>query len=474
MELHLSDGGIIKMTWQKWMIGMVIGMSAWLGGRTPTVLAARKVAARPVVQSSRTGIPVRTRQRALQLKVVPTNHRQRLTVARPASTDRPAQTVRRAPAPQKNKARQPVKSGPSKPENGRKSRPAPIVVTRPAKKTNNVQRTKRTTPTLLPLVGNGRYTKGRVTFAPTRAYLETNGMQQTPSTLTHAAGYRDHYNFKTALYLPMAIRGRDLHDPQSATFSKDNRYLFVLCVDGAEVSDQYQSGCVVRYDWAKLMRLGAGRTGRMAMLRKAALDATLGRTTKFDREVLACVKVGPIFDTGHAQSLSLDPATNQLWFIQGGGVLKRLDPNTLLPNATVRATSRVGNVLAFDDQGNAYFWIHNENPDSKLPLGAVLLYRGSVSPRGANFKVVPQGLATDPGYFAQSMGYSDATKRLYLVSDDSITSVPIASLGHLKADQVGENTFAAHREFEGLFFMHNATNGYLLTNRGTEVMQLES
>lgn len=328
----------------------------------------------------------------------------------------------------------------------------------------------------LSLVGAGRYTQPRVIFHPTAAYLATMGVQNKPDTLLQQAGYRDHYHFKTALYLPQQLGTRNLGDPQSAAFSLNNRYLYVMYVDDQQPGQASQAGWVVRYDWQRLMALGAGRPGKMAMLRVAAAHQFDGKLTAFDRQVLAAIEVGPEFTAGHAQSLALNPRTNELWFISNAArnqndTITRLNTQSLTPDARVVFTTgrgHLGDELAFDENGTAYYWTHA----SRLRTSKVDLYRGSIAATGVHFEAAAEGLANNPGFFAQSTGYDEATGKLYLVADESITSLPVVKWGHWTARQVGEANFAGQREFEGLVFMHGVDQGFLLTNRGTELMRM--
>ena len=329
----------------------------------------------------------------------------------------------------------------------------------------------------LPLKGAGRYTTEHILFRPTAAYLATQGLQNQPDTLRQSSGYRDHYHFKTALYLPQQLGSRLLNDPQSATFSADNRYLYVMYVNDQQLGGADQTGWVVRYDWQRLMALGAGQSGKMAMVRVAAAHQFDGKMTAFDRRVLAAIEVGPEFTAGHVQSLALNPKTNELWFISSTArdqlaSVARLNPQSLTPDLKIAMTTgsgRLGDELTFDRAGQAYYWTHA----SQLRNGNVTLYRGTISSTtGVHFEQLAQGLANNPGFFAQSIGYNEVTGRLYLVSDESITSLPAAKLGHLTTSQVGEANFAGDREFEGLVFMHHSQEGFLLTNRGSEWMRL--
>lgn len=487
------------MKWQKWMVGILIGASAWIYGRSTPVLAATQPSTRTKTEQlaprtcTLTGDPVKLYQitgstRNVKLQALrPILASQRRNWQRTASTR--VTTGKRTvtylhvhnfktgvngwvPAASLRYRSSKVTTTTTK--------KSPVIKTHAVKRTT-LSPTKQRTVKLLPLVGAGKYTKGRITYQPTAGYVQTGGLQNTPETIQRTGGYLDHYSFKSTLYLPVSLAGRSLHDPQSAAFSADNRYLFVMYVDHLQPSNQNQTGWVVRYDWNRLMALGAGKSGQMAMLRRAAVDQQKGQLTKLDRQVLACIKVGPKFNSGHAQSLALNPRTNQLWFFKSydqekPNVAERLNQTSLTPDAavTVKTSDHVGlgPVLTFDDQGTAYYWTHLSQAAGNLPAGAVKLYRGTITTKSAQFNLVPQGLASYPGFFAQSAGYNDSNHRLYLVADESITSLPVNHLGRLTTKMVGESNFVAQREFEGLFFMHHANDGFLLTNRGTEIMRM--
>ncbi|WP_345370225.1 hypothetical protein [Lactiplantibacillus plajomi] len=339
--------------------------------------------------------------------------------------------------------------------------------------------TRRQLPGTLQLAGDGSFTKPHVHFETTPAYRQSRGIQQQPDTLLPSRHYRDNYAFKTALYLPQQLAGRQLNDPQSAAFGHDGHYLYVMYVDKQEATNRNQQGWAVRYDWTKLMQLGAGRPGQMGMLRLAAKHQASGRLTPQDRRVLACIKVGPVFDSGHAQSLAENPQNGQLWYVKAYDTARpnqivHLNPRTLRPETVVnyQGPFDLGAVLTFDNRGQAYFWTHAKVATPATPLGTVRLYRGTVGNQGIHFQAIQQWLASDPGFYAQSMGYDPASDRLFLVADESITSLPAAKLGHLKKTDVGEINFNGQREFEGLFFMPGTGQGFLLTNRGAEIMRM--
>ncbi|MCH7259121.1 hypothetical protein JMO19_05170 [Lactiplantibacillus plantarum] len=228
------------------------------------------------------------------------------------------------------------------------------------------------------------------------------------------------------------------------------------------------------------MALDASKSGGMALLRTAAAHQLLNRITEFDRKVLNTVEVGPEFNTGHAQSLALNPKTNELWYIQSYGhtaqnIVARLDAKTLTADAKVTfSMSRfgMGSVLTFDRQGEAHYWIDGKNPLATSTGGNVTLYHGKITTNSVYFTAFEQGIATNPTFTAQSMGFNEVLKQFYLVADEGVISFPQSALGKLATTQIGEVGFSGRRELEGLVFMHNSNTGFLLTNRGPELMEL--
>ncbi|WP_076641226.1 hypothetical protein [Lactiplantibacillus plantarum] len=317
-------------------------------------------------------------------------------------------------------------------------------------------------------------------ISDTSSYTMTKGIQTQADTLHPSSSYGESYYFRTKLYLPLYLGNRNLTDPQSATFSEDNHFLYVMYVDGTQPTSASQTGWVVRYDWKKLMALGASKSGGMALLRTAAAHQLLNRITEFDRKVLNTVEVGPEFNTGHAQSLALNPKTNELWYIQSYGhtaqnIVARLNAKTLTADAKVTFSMTrfgMGSVLTFDRQGEAYYWIDGKNLQATSTGGNVTLYHGKITTNSVYFTAFEQGIATNPTFSAQSMSFNEASKRFYLVADEGVISFPQLALGKLKTTQIGEVGFSGQRELEGLVFMHNSNTGFLLTNRGPEMMEL--
>jgi hypothetical protein len=71
------------------------------------------------------------------------------------------------------------------------------------------------------------------------------------------------------------------------------------------------------------------------------------------------------------------------------------------------------------------------------------------------------------------MGYNPKNKHLYLLSDDSIVSVPVNRLSTsksiLRSSDIKAARFSGKKEFEDITFDKNG-NGYFLTNKPDEIM----
>ncbi|ETY74169.1 hypothetical protein [Lactiplantibacillus fabifermentans] len=325
------------------------------------------------------------------------------------------------------------------------------------------------------------------TYGYSSTYNASNSFQTTAGTIGLLRRTNDaysNYSFKTSVYLPIDYKDfatkAVFGDPQSATFSKDDKYLYVLynVPDDATRPISEQTGWVIRYDWAGILKYS--KNGSMDNIRRATNHYYNGNMSAQDKTILSYIKVGPQFKSGHVQSLALNPKTNQLWFIKAykdsyTATAQRLSASTLKPNASVNFTlsSKVhmGSTLTFDNAGNAYFWTQTAST-SWAPKNSVKFYKGSLGSGNVHFKLVMQGLLRAPGSTLQSVSYNPKNGRLYLVSDESIFSVPASKLGSLSASDVSATNFSGTREFESLVFKHNSNAGYLLTNKGPEIMQM--
>ncbi|MFC6275080.1 hypothetical protein ACFQET_06070 [Levilactobacillus tangyuanensis] len=299
----------------------------------------------------------------------------------------------------------------------------------------------------------------------------SNIFQTTPTSLHSTKGKKA--TFKSNVFLPVTYnRSADWGNPQSEVITKDGKTLYELIT----TSSQRSTGWIVKYNLGALRSKYGISTSHMDALRRATYDHATKQLTSTDKAILKNVKVGPKFNTGHGQSLSMNPKNGQLWFIGKPGAVKsnvqQVSTSSLKPtkkiNFTLKSTVAMGSNLTFDKKGNAYFFTYSNG--GWAPKGAVKIYQGKINSKSVKFHLVMQGLRNRPGTKPQAMGYNAKRNRLYFVSDGSISSIPVSKLGHLKASQVEASKFSGSREFEGLQFTSNG-NGYLMSNKGAELLK---
>ncbi|WP_261809385.1 hypothetical protein [Levilactobacillus humaensis] len=326
------------------------------------------------------------------------------------------------------------------------------------------------------LIKNKNYFVSRPSVYATSSTYRSEGTFQTKPDVYHTVrGKRA--TLKTSLYLPVTVHhSGDWADPQSVVITPDGKTAYIAYLK----SSGGTRGWIVKYDLSKIHRLLGGETSNMDLLRRASNAHSKGRATSQQRKLLAGVHEGPTFDIGHCQSLAYNPKNKQLWFTkttgkagQYGDAVK-VSLKTLKPTNTVayRLVNKhgvriaVNSNLTFDSQGRAYF-------SSYSGKHAVRIYQGTMSTKGVHFNLLMQSLANRPGQTHQAIAYNPHNDRLYLVSDDSLSSVPVKKLlkRQVKPKDVQASVFASHREFEGLSFAKNG-QGYLAMNRGAELLKL--
>ncbi|GEO67490.1 hypothetical protein [Levilactobacillus spicheri] len=279
--------------------------------------------------------------------------------------------------------------------------------------------------------------------------------------------------FTTKYLLPLpGYHGESWGNPQSMVTV--GRYVYIVyCPTTWE-----NRGRIVRFDQTKLAQLRV--TPRQLQQVFAAKMAGNPRETA----IAGAIKIGPAFTTGHGQSLAYNWRDHQFYMWQDResaprvpitqeGVLQRISPQTLRPVRQLRFRLRDGHfavpgghVLTFDKQGRAYFW-------TRPSASKIYLYQGTIGATRVHFRLTSQVLDHGPGTRVQSMAYNPQNDRLYLVSDDSIASLPVSGLGgsgHLTASDVRWTGFAGTREFEALNFTA-AGRATLLTNHDPEILQ---
>lgn len=304
--------------------------------------------------------------------------------------------------------------------------------------------------------------------------------QTRPDSVNYKKGNKK-VSFKSSYFLPVTKwKGLSWGNPQSFAMTSANT-AYVLCTSGSYA-------WITRYNLKKLRALGATKSGKMDMIRRATFYnanakkyPTQNQNTTYKR-VLKAVKVGPKFkNLGHGQSLAYNPKdSSHLWFVGTGLVagnhvstkanFQCVKISTLKPDKKInfRFKSKSGYIagglnLAFDKSGNAYL-------DSKTGTRSLKLFKGKIYTKSVKFKLVMQGIKYAPGPRTQSLAYNKKRNRLYMIADDSVISVPVSKLGKLKKSDVQSTQFSAKREFEGMQFTSDGSS-YLLTNKGAEIMQ---
>lgn len=295
---------------------------------------------------------------------------------------------------------------------------------------------------------------------------------QTKPTSIHTTKGKS-ATFKSNVFLPVTYNhSADWGNPQAEVLSKDGNTLYELITQ----SSNRNKGWIVKYNLGQLRHKFGISTTHMDALRRASYDHSVGKMTSKDKQIMKYVKVGPTFNTGHGQSLAMNPKNGQLWFIGKPVAVKtnvqRVSTSSLKPitkiNFKLKSTVTMGSNLTFDKHGNAYFFTYSNG--GWAPKGAVKIYQGKIGSKSVKFHLVMQGLRNRPGTKPQSMAYNAKRNRLYFVSDSSISSIPVSKLGKLKASQVEAANFSGKREFEGIQFAKNGAS-YLLVNKGAELMQ---
>ena len=299
----------------------------------------------------------------------------------------------------------------------------------------------------------------------------SNIFQTKPTSIHTTKGKKA--TFKSNVFLPVTYNhSADWGNPQAEVLSKDGNTLYELITQ----SSGSNKGWIVKYNLGQLRHKFGISTSHMDALRRASYDHSVGKMTSKDKQIMKYVKVGPKFNTGHGQSLAMNPKNGQLWFIGKPVAVKtnvqRIGTSSLKPitkiNFKLKSTVTMGSNLTFDKHGNAYFFTYSNG--GWAPKGAVKIYQGKIGSKSVKFHLVMQGLRNRPGTKPQAMAYNAKRNRLYFVSDSSISSIPVSKLGKLKASQVEAANFSGKREFEGIQFAKNGSS-YLLVNKGAELMQ---
>ncbi len=276
-------------------------------------------------------------------------------------------------------------------------------------------------------------------------------------------------NNKGEKNLTLVKKFAEVQNPQSVAITPDGHYAYIMYVDKSSASNELNwKGYVIRYDLE-----GISKNHKAEIKKGKAITLT---TADFKY-----IKKGPTFVTGHGQAMAYNPATKELWFIGAPKSIKtnlqRINTSTLKPdkkiNFTLSDTVPMGNNLAFDSEGNAYFYTRVANNNwPTAPKDSIKIYKGTIGKKSVSFRIFMQGIKYPPGPIGQSFTYNPSNDRLYLVDDGAIMSVPVSKLGKLKPSDVRVSILehsTTRRESEGLAFTADG-QGYYLTNKQPELM----
>ncbi|UQS84935.1 hypothetical protein MOO46_06745 [Apilactobacillus apisilvae] len=198
------------------------------------------------------------------------------------------------------------------------------------------------------------------------------------------------------------------------------------------------------------------------------------------------VQSTPLINSGHGQTMAYNSANNHLYLAQDDKTsdyndnddnqITEIDADTMEPvhqyNFKLQHEGKSFGLhtLAFDKQGRAYFGIQ-AGPSGTKNRKAYSLYIGNLSDGNISFRPAKQVIHW-AGSWNQGVTYNPKNDRLYLVSNDIITSLPVDKLnaGTLTGKDMKYTTFNSHREFEGLSFDENGY-GYLLALWRSEIMK---
>lgn len=313
-------------------------------------------------------------------------------------------------------------------------------------------------------------------------FESTNGIETEKNLIKTIDGNRN-YTFKTEYFLPMAWKepkntGTNEYWYNCQSIAMHGKYMYVLTSSGYNLN----KGFIVRYDTDILKKYNL-TTSNLSAMRDLGYDLQQNdKLTKDQEAIKKAIKVGPVFNTGHGQSLSYNSKDNSMWMWQDDGSnsslkLMNIDMDELKPKKIYNFSVTINNHkikkfnnLAFDKDGN--FYTDYTKKLGNNSEGSSIIFKGKVI---NDTSVEIEHLATIkncPGTYSQSLAINPTTNYMYLVSDGVFYTMPLDKLNNktITKQDLHYSVFDTNREFEGISF-DNKGNGYLLTLRGTEVLK---
>ncbi|MFC6182562.1 coiled-coil domain-containing protein [Lactiplantibacillus daowaiensis] len=187
-------------------------------------------------------------------------------------------------------------------------------------------------------------------------------------------------------------------------------------------------------------------------------------------KIKAVAVAGPTISTGHGQALGYDSKHNRLFLYSSNATnpqLQLVDQADLTTSTTYSVdSSHHPGVLTFDTSGHAYYGFFSGT--------SYRLYQGTYEKNVLTFKLkaIINNQTTDVN---QNLAYDAYNGRLYLLGDDSLTSLPLAKLNDetLTDADLHNITFNTTKEFENISFDASGY-GYITVLRSPEILKSSS
>lgn len=199
-------------------------------------------------------------------------------------------------------------------------------------------------------------------------------------------------------------------------------------------------------------------------------------------EIANTAQLSPQVDIGHGQTLTFNPQNKHLYLVEDNtltdlrnrdenNTVMEMDPNTMEPIRQYNFKMYQGtkgnlqlHTLVFDNNGNAYW-------GRKNGMGYMFFY-GRLDENSVKFAAVPEKLKTRGGSPNQGVAFNNVNNRIYIVSDDVLTSIPISKLesGTATPEDINYSVFQSKREWECLAFDQQGY-GHLLALWPAELMK---
>ncbi|MEA4957091.1 hypothetical protein SDC9_17038 [bioreactor metagenome] len=310
-------------------------------------------------------------------------------------------------------------------------------------------------------------------------YSKTKGFEKRKNILKTKYGKK--YIFITKYFLPMSWKnggknGKTEYWYNCQSVVINGKYMYLLTSSGYGMN----KGFVIRYDRNILDKYNGKSLVKLRKLGAAMRDGK--KLTKSQKSLKKAIKIGPKFIVGHGQSLTYNPKTKSLWMWQDNAKnsnnlkLMKINKKTLKPSIIykfkVKNTEKYFKQfhnLAFDRYGN--FYTDKIVKTKKNPNGYICIFSGRLNHNKIKMKLLTI-IKKRPGIYSQSLAINNKNKRLYLVSDGAIYSIPMVKLlnGNLKESDFYYTLFKTKREFESISF-DKYGKAYLLILRGTEILK---